>query len=107
MRQFLIGVIFPGAGFIELAFEAAIMASKVQQLVISNIKFKMPLILSENLIQNISCTKQASNVGKNEKFEIKQLTDQGEHILSTAEITMFNRVHSNDALSFSEACKYT
>ena len=79
----------------------------MQQLVIGNVKFRMPLILNGNVIQNIRCTKQISNFGKSENFEVKQVTDQGEHVLSTAEIFMLNRAPSNNTLSFSEACKCT
>ena len=83
------------------------MKNKVQPLVISNVKFKMPLVLNESMIQKLRCTKQTSNGEESDKFEIKHLTDQGEHILSTAEIIMVDRESSNDTLSFSEACKYT
>ena len=83
------------------------MDSKIRPLAISNVKFRNPLVLSENVIQKIWCAKQASIDGKGEEFEIKHVTDQGEHILSTAEIAMLNKELSNDTLSFSEAREYT
>ena len=82
------------------------MDRKIRPLAISNVKFKNPLILSENVIQKIWCAKQASIDGKGEEFEIKHVTDQGDHILSTAEIAMLGKELSSDTLSFSEACEY-
>ena len=106
--MFLItGIIFPGAGFIELAFEAAMMESKVQPLVIRNVTFRNVLIFNDNMIQRIRCIKKTSNGGKGEKFEVKHVTDHGGLTLSTADIFKFNGEPSSDALSFSEARKYT
>ena len=98
---------FPGAGFVELAFEAAIMGCKVQPLVLRNLNFKSPLLLNDNTIQKIRCTKETSNAGKGEKFEVKHVTDQGGLTLSTAEIFIFSTEASDDTLSLSEAREYT
>ena len=101
------GIIFPGAGFIELAFEAAMMESKIQPLVIRNVTFRTVLIFNDNVIQRIRCSKQTSNGGNGEKFEVKHVTDHGGLTLSTADIFKFNGEPSGDTLSFSEARTYT
>ena len=101
------GVLFPGAGFIELAFEAAILGNKIQPLIIRNVRFKSPLALNESMICKIRCTKKTSNDGGYDKFEVTHVTGQGEHILSTAEIMTVDRDHSDKTFNFSDACKCT
>lgn len=104
-NQILTGTLFPGAGFIELAFEAGIMTNKIHTLTLRNVAFRNVLPLNENVLRKIRCTKQASDDGNSDLFEIALVTDQGDVILSTSEIMTCKKQHSENDLKFHEACK--
>ena len=98
-------MLFPGACYIELAFEAAVMNNKIQPLTLRNLVYKNILPLDDNSLRTIRCTREASSDSMRDLFTVTHVTDQGEVILSTADIIIQDRQHSDEVMPFSEACK--
>ncbi len=91
----------PGACYIEMAFESVLMGTKIEPLVIRDIRFHTTLPLNEESIRRIKCAKV-----KPDELRITLLAEHGEVVLSTAKLGEYRKTQNGNYLTLTEACKY-
>ena len=103
--DFSLGVILPGACYVELALEASITSNKLEPAIVKNISFDNVLPLHEHVIRKVKCTKVVSDQGESFQFEIIHVTDQGDVPLSSATLISFEKKSIGPTFTLCEASK--
>lgn len=101
-----LGVILPGACYVELALEATIKRNKPEPAVVKNLRFTNILPLHDHLVRTVECVKEASSQDELSEFTIVHVTEQGDVALSTASLVSFETKGNDTMLTLSEASKW-
>ncbi len=96
----------PGACYIEMAFDAVLMDTKIEPLVIKDVVFQNTLQLNENSARNVKCVKNRPASDGLAEFTVYLTAEDGELVLSTAKLKKFRTTGREDVLTMADACKY-
>ncbi len=89
----------------EMAFDAILMDTKIESLVLKDVVFQNTLPLNENSVRSIKCTKVRHAGRALDEFKITLMAEHGEVVLSTAKLKQYRKSGDNNVLTMAKACK--
>ncbi len=100
----ILGIILPGACYVELALEAALWDTKIEPVIVKNMTFQNILPLHERLVRTVKCSKTLSE--NRVTYDFNAINSEDDIKLAFAKLFLFNQKGIEESLTLAEARKF-